>query len=55
MDAGSTPSSHSGTLHTPELPWVGPAFPPGAQSLLQDMTEHLQYIQATSNSPSRYL
>jgi len=27
-------------LHAPELPWVGPAFPPGAQSLLQAMTPH---------------
>jgi len=25
-------------LHTPELPWVGPAFPPGAQSLVQPVT-----------------
>jgi len=31
-------SGHSGTLHTPELLWVGPAFPPGAPSLLQAMT-----------------
>jgi len=32
---GCTPSSHSGALLAPELPWVGPSFPPGAQSLLQ--------------------
>jgi len=38
VDPGSTPSGHSGTLHTPELPWVGPAFPPGVQPLLQAMT-----------------
>ena len=37
-DPGSSLSSHSGTLHAPELPWVGPAFPPGAQSLLQAVT-----------------
>ena len=35
---GSTPSSHSGALHTPELPWVGPAFPPGAKPLVQAVT-----------------
>lgn len=28
----------SGSLHAPELLWVGPAFTPGAQSLAQDMT-----------------
>jgi len=38
VDPGSTPSGHSAALHTPGLPWVGPAFPPGAQSLLQAMT-----------------
>ena len=38
QDPGSTPPGHSGTLHAPELPWVGPAFPPGAQSLFQAMT-----------------
>ena len=26
VDPGFTPSDHSGTLHTPELPWAGPAF-----------------------------
>lgn len=26
MDPGTTPSSHSNTLHTPELPGFGPAF-----------------------------
>jgi len=35
VDPGYTPSAHSSTLHAPELPWVGPAVPPGAQSLLQ--------------------
>jgi len=25
-------------LHAPECPWVGPAFPPGAQSLVQAVT-----------------
>ena len=25
-------------LHAPELPWAGPAFPPGAPSLLQAVT-----------------
>jgi len=43
LDPGSTPSSHSGALHTPELPWVGPAFPPGAPSLLQAITQHFCY------------
>jgi len=38
VDPGSIPSSHSGALHTPELPWAGPAFPPGAQSQLQVVT-----------------
>jgi len=38
VDPGLTPSSHSGALLAPELPWDGPAFPPGAQSLLQAMT-----------------
>jgi len=37
MDPGD-PSGHSGAQHAPELPWVGPAFPPGAQSLFQAMT-----------------
>ena len=40
---GSAPSSHAGTLHAPELPWVGPAFPPGAPSLLQAVTQHFCY------------
>jgi len=26
MDPGTTPSGHSATLRSPELPWVGPAF-----------------------------
>ena len=43
VDPGSTPSSHSGAWLTPELPWVGPAFPPGVQSLLQAMTQHFHY------------
>ena len=38
VDPGSTPSSHSGVLHAAELPWAGPPFPPGAQSLFQAMT-----------------
>ena len=33
-----TPYIQSCALHAPELPWVGPAFLPGAQSLLQSMT-----------------
>ena len=40
VDPGSTPSSHSHTLHAPELPWVGSAFPPSVPSLLQAMTQH---------------
>ena len=38
VDPGSTPSGHSAALHTPELPWVGPAFSTGVPSLLQAMT-----------------
>jgi len=38
VDPGSTPSGHSDALHTPELLWVGPAFPPAAQSLLLAVT-----------------
>jgi len=40
VDPGSSPSDHSGSLLAPELPWVGPAFPPGAPSLLQALTQH---------------
>ena len=36
------PFHHSGELHAPEL-WTGPAFPPGAQSLVQAMTQHFHY------------
>jgi len=43
VDPGSTPSGYSGRLHAPELSWVGPAFPPGAQSLLQATTWHFCY------------
>ena len=39
-DPGSTPSSPSGTLHAVELHWVGPAFPPGAQTQIQAVTQH---------------
>ena len=42
-DPGFTPSGHSGALHAAELPWVGPAFLPGAQSLVQAMTQHFRY------------
>jgi len=38
VDPGSTPSSHSGALLAIECLWVGPAFLPGAQSLLQAVT-----------------
>jgi len=37
-DPGSTPSGHLRALLAPELPWAGPAFPPGAQSLAQAVT-----------------
>ena len=30
VDPGSSGSGHSGAFHAAELPWVGPAFPPGA-------------------------
>jgi len=43
VDPGSSPSGHSGTLHAAELPWAGPAFPPGAQSLLQAVTQRFLY------------
>lgn len=43
VDPGSTPSAHSGTWHASELPWVGPASPPGSQSPLQAGTEHFHY------------
>jgi len=38
VDPGFTPFSHSGTLHTHEITWAAPAFPPGASSLFQAMT-----------------
>ena len=38
VDPGSTPSGHSGASYASELPQAGPAFPPGAQSLVQAMT-----------------
>ena len=38
LDSGFTLPGQSGLLHAPELPWVGPAFPPGAQSLVLAMT-----------------
>ena len=40
MDSGSSPSNHSGKLHAAELPWVGPAFPPGVPSLVQAVTQY---------------
>jgi len=43
VDPGCSPSGHSGTLHAPVLPLSGPAFPPGAQSLLQAVTQHFCY------------
>jgi len=43
MDNGSTPSGHSVALHAPELHWVGSAFPPGVQSVVQAMTQHFCY------------
>jgi len=38
VEPGSTPSHHTGAFHSPELPWVGPAFLPDAQSLVQTVT-----------------
>lgn len=38
VNPGSTPSSPSGALHVPELPWVRPAYPPVAQSLVHALT-----------------
>ena len=43
VDPGSTPSSHSGALLAPELPWASPAFPAGAQSLLQAVAQCFCY------------
>ena len=37
-EPGSTPSGHSGVLLAAVLRWLGPAFPPGAQSPLQTLT-----------------
>ena len=51
MDPDPTPFCHSGALHAAELPWVGPAFPPGAQSLLQARTQHFHYTWVASNVP----
>ena len=51
VEPGSTPSDYSGTLHAPELPWVGP----GAQSLLQAVTQHFCYtLQIKSQYFSHY-
>ena len=41
-DPGSTPSCHSGAVLAAELHWVDPALPPGAQSVLQAVTEHFR-------------
>ena len=46
VDPGSIPSGHSAALHTPELPWIGPAFPPDVQSLFQAVTQHFSYKQS---------
>jgi len=46
------------TLHAPELPWAGPAFPPGAPSLLQAVTQLFYYrcsITCYHNSNRRQL
>ena len=47
VDPGFSPSGPSGPLHAAELPWVGPAFPPGAPSLLQAVTQHFCYTPST--------
>jgi len=39
------------TLHAPELPWAGPAFPPGAPSLLQAVTQYFHSIHCFSLFP----
>jgi len=51
VDPGSTPSGHSGALHAPELPWAGPVFPPGAQSLIQAMTAFPLHLSQTTSIP----
>jgi len=42
-DLGSSPSGQSWPLHAPELPWVDPAFPTGAQSPLQALPWYFSY------------
>lgn len=37
MDPGFAPSGHSDVLHAPELSWVGSAFLPGTESLVQSV------------------
>ena len=48
VNPGPTPSHHSAALHAPELPWVGLAFPPGVQSLVQAMTQHFHYTSEST-------
>ena len=43
MHPASCSSSHLCALHAPELHSVGPAFPLGAQSLLQAVTQYFYY------------
>jgi len=43
VDPGSIPSCHSGALRAPKLLWVNPAFPPGAQPLVQAVTSPFRY------------
>lgn len=47
LEPGSTPSGYAGTCNAPEHPWVGPAFPPHAQSLFQAVIN----ISATRTFP----
>jgi len=38
VESESTPSAHSAAVHAPKFLWIGPAFPPGAQSLVQALS-----------------
>jgi len=49
VDPAPIPASHSAALHALELPWVGPAFPPGAQLLFQAVTERCHYTNASGS------
>jgi len=51
VDPGSTPSGQSG--HCMHLSLLGPAFPPGAPSLLQAVTQHFHYTLRNRFQPQK--